>query len=158
MPPRWLIPALAAATVLLLGVTLWFGVLVHNRSSMNDHRDGALQAARQVAADFSTYDYRTADAQFRRLLSVSTGSMREQVQKSLTAVVPLLTQGKATAKGEVRDAAIVQAGNKEVSVIAVVDETVTNTAIPRGAIRRYRFLIVMNQVKGKWLVSDLKQA
>lgn len=155
VPPRWLIPTLAAVTLLLLGANIWFGVLVHNRNSKDDSRSAALQAARQVAVDFGTYDYKTADAHYRQLLSVSTGKFRDYVQKTLTAVIPVLTQEKAVGTSEVRDAAIVLAQGNQVSVMTVVDQSVTNAATPRGVPRHYRFLVVMTQVHGKWLVSDL---
>jgi Mce-associated membrane protein len=155
VPPGWLIPVLAVIAVLLLGANIWFGVLVHNRNSKDDNRDAALQAARQVAVDFGTYDYKTADAHFRQMLSVSTGKFRDYVQKTLTAFVPVLIQEKAVGTSEVRDAAIVLANGNQVSVMTFVDRSVTNAATTRAVLQRYRFLIIMTQVHGKWLVSDL---
>ena len=144
---------------MLFVCVVFYGVRdVFFRPSGSGSRDVALGAARQAATDFSTYDYKQVDAQFAHLASESTGSMKLQVQQSLQSVVPLLKQGKATAKGQVRDAAVSTVHGNEISVIAVVDETVANTSIPNGTLRRYRFLLVMTKVHGRWLLSNLEQA
>jgi Mce-associated membrane protein len=157
-PPRWLIPVLAVVLVLLLAGVSLLAVLVNNRSSTDDGRSGALQAARQVASDISSYDYEKADAQFNHLLTISTGEMRTQVQKSIESLVPLIKEGKAKSQGVIRDAAITQVRGDSVTVIAVVDQTATNTAVTKPTLHRYRFVIVMTKVDGRWLVSKLEPA
>jgi Mce-associated membrane protein len=157
-PPGWLIPVLGVLVVVLLAGVLTLVVLVGSRDSKDSGRDSGLEAARQVAADFSTYDYTKADVQFQHLLAISTGDMRKQVQQSITSFVPLIKQGKAKATGQVRDAAVVAARGNVVQVIAVVDQTGTNTVVTKPALHRYRFFLVMTKVHGDWLVSKLEQA
>src|SRR3954469_16446866 len=160
-PPaaRWGVLGLAALCVVLLAGVIYYAVmLLFFKPSSEGYRDTALASARQAATDFSTYDYRNADADFARLHDHATGAFRGQVEDAQKQLVPLLKQGKATAQGQVRDSAIIAAKPSQVRVIAVVDESVTNTSIPDGAIRRYRFLLVMSKVSGQWLVSDLQQA
>jgi Mce-associated membrane protein len=156
--PQAVIAALAAVALILVGAVVWLALLVQGQHARNSDRDSALAAARQAATDFATYDYQNVDKQFAHLATESTGAMKTQVQQSQQSVVPLIKQGKATAKGQVRDAAVAAAHSKEISIVAVVDESVTNTSIPKGALRRYRFLLVMTQVHGRWLVSSLEQA
>jgi Mce-associated membrane protein len=156
----WVAAALAVLCVALAAVVVTYGVRdVFLSPAGTSDRDAAVAAARRAATDFSTYDYNHVQAQFAHLKTIATGaSMQKQIDQSLASVVPLLQAGKATAKGVVRDTAVAQAHGKQVSVLAVVDQTVANTAIPKGALRRYRFLLVMSQVHGRWLVSDLEQA
>jgi len=157
-PVRWGAAALSVACLALLVVVIVYAVLLlFFRPSTEGYRDTALAAARQAATDFSTYDYRDADNDFTLLEKRATGKFREEVSQAKKQLVPLLKEGKATAQGTVREAAVTSASSERVQVIAVVDETVTNTAIPDGALRRYRFLLVMNKVDGRWLVSDLQQ-
>lgn len=157
-PPGWLIPVLAGVVALLVAGVSLLAVLVHNRSAKDERPEEALQAARQVASHISSYDYEKADAQFAHLLSISTGEMRTQVQKSIESLVPLIKEGKAKSQGQVRDAAITQSSGDSVTVIAVVDQTATNTAVTKPSLHRYRFVIVMTKVDGRWLVSKLEPA
>jgi Mce-associated membrane protein len=149
--------------VLSLGAVIWFAVLVHNRRTADDRVDEAVQAARQIATDISTYDYRKADEQFQHLLSISTGDMRKQVEQSIQSLVPLIKQGKARATGQVRDAAVTDVSGdptcrKQVCVMAVVDQSATNSSVTKPSLLRYRFLLVMKHEQGKWLVSNLTRA
>jgi Mce-associated membrane protein len=156
--PRAVLIALSALVVILAGVVIWLWLLVMDQHSRNDNRDAAQTTARRVATDFATYDYNTVDAQFARMSAESTGAMKAQVQQSQQSVVPLIKAAKAKATGTVRDSAVVLSHGNQISVIAVVDETVSNSAVPNGSLKRYRFLLVMQKVHGHWLLANLEQA
>jgi Mce-associated membrane protein len=148
--------ALGVAIALLLGATIWLGLAVHGQHSRNSDRTAALAAARQVITDYSTYDYNNADAQFQHLATEFTGPLKAQIQQDLSSVVSLIKSGKGTGKGQVRDVAVALQHGKNVSVIAVIDQAVTNTAIPKGELRRYRFRLVMTDVHGHWYATSME--
>jgi Mce-associated membrane protein len=148
--------ALVVAAALLAGATIWLGLAVHGQHSRNNDRSDALAAARQVITDYSTYDYNNADAQFAHLATEFTGPLKAQIQHDLSSVVSLIKSGKGTGKGQVRDAAVVLQRDKNVSIIAVIDQAVTNTAIPKGELRRYRFRLVMTDVHSHWYASSME--
>ena len=161
--PAWQAPnsvliALGVLVAILLGGVIWLWLLVMGQHSTNSNRDAAQTTARRVATDFATYDYTTVDAQFARMAAESTGAMQAQVKQSQQSVVPLIKAAKAKAVGTVRDSAVVLSHGNQISVIAVVDETVSNTAVPKGSLKRYRFLLVMQKVHGHWLLANLEQA
>jgi Mce-associated membrane protein len=148
--------ALVVAAALLVGATIWLGLLVRDQHTRNDDRTAALAGARRIVTDYSTYDYNNADAQFQHLATEFTGPLKAQIQHDLASVVSLVKSGKGTGKGQVRDAAVVLQHGKNVSVIAVIDQAVTNTAIPKGELRRYRFRLVMQQVHGHWYATSME--
>lgn len=155
-PSRDALVALGVAVALLLGATIWLGLLVHGQHSRNDDRTAALASARRIITDYSTYDYNNADAQFQHLATEFTGPLKTQIQHDLSSVVSLIKSGKGTGKGQVRDAAVVLQHGKNVSVLAVIDQAVTNTAIPKGEVRRYRFQLVMTEQHGHWYATSME--
>jgi len=148
--------ALAVAAALLAGATIWLALLVNGQHSRNDDRAAALASARRIVTDYSTYDYNNADAQFQHLATEFTGPLKAQIQHDLSSVVSLIKSGKGTGKGQVRDTAVVLQHGKNISVIAVIDQAVTNTAIPKGELRRYRFRLVMTDVHGHWYATSME--
>jgi hypothetical protein len=147
--------ALALIAALLAGATIWLALLVNGQHSRNSNRDQALQRARQILTDYTTYDYRTADTTFAHLETEFTGTLRAKIHEDLASVVSLIKSGKGTAKGRVADSAVVFQRGDKVSVVLAVDEAVTNTVLSQGAIRRFQFNVVMQKVHGDWFGTTL---
>jgi hypothetical protein len=150
--------ALAVVAALLAGATLWLGLLVNGQHGRNNDRDAAVAQAQKIITDYTTYDFNNADAQFAHLATEFSGPLKTQIQKDLSSVVALIKAGKGTAKGQVSDAAVVFQRGNTVSVLVAGDEAVTNTALPKGDVRRFRFSIVMTKAKGHWFGSTLDVA
>ena len=132
-------------------------LLVHGQHSRNSERDAAVARARQIITDYSNYDYTNADKEFAHLATEFTGSLKSTIQQDLNSVVSLIKAGKGTAKGSVRYAGVTFQHGSKITVVAVVDQTVSNTAIPKGTLRRYRFSIVVQKVHGQWYGTALEQ-
>ena len=64
-------------------------------------REGAMKSARQLALDFTTYDYQTWDADSKRVLDNSTGQFRQEFESGIQAVKADVAANKATSKGDV---------------------------------------------------------
>ncbi len=137
---------------------IWLALLVHGQHVRNSDRDGAIARARQIITDYTTYDYNHADEQFQHLATEFTGDLRNQINKDSPSVVSLIKSGKGTAKGQVSDAAVVFQRGDKVSVLVTGDQVVTNSAIPKGDLRRFRFSIVMAKSHGHWYGTTLDAA
>ena len=156
-PPSSLATAGLAAGLLLVLLLVLLIAVVRQPDTGRDDRMAALAAARQVAVDYTTYDYHHLRADFDRLKAESTGkTMLDQISTALEDGVPLLVRGKVVSEGHVLSAGVADAKDNRVAVVAAVDATVTNTVAPTGTPRRYRFQLIMTKVDGKWLVSDLQ--
>lgn len=154
----WL-SAAGFAVALLVVLVLWLAVAVLRQPGSKDAGyDAALAAARQAAVDFGTYDYRHARANFLRLRAESTGPiMRDQINKALKSAVPLIKSGKAVSTAKVLAAGIAETKGNRVAVVAALDESIKNiTTGSGGRLQRYRFLIVLTKVHGRWLVSNIE--
>jgi Mce-associated membrane protein len=151
--------ALGLVALVLIGATLWFAVLVYtDQHSSNGDRDAALAAARQVVVDYTTYDYTKLDTQFKHLSSEFTGPLKADFVQKQSALTEFLKSGKGKAQGQVVEVAITFQHGNQISIIAVADQAVANTALPSGKLNRFRFHIVMAKQHGHWLATTLAPA
>ncbi|HWD81989.1 MAG TPA: hypothetical protein VG497_23995 [Kribbella sp.] len=141
--------------VALAGLTLSVVALRKQRAD-DAERDGAMKAARQLALDFTTYDYQTSDADFQRVLDDSTGQFKQEFQAGIDAVRTEVVQNKATSKGDVKEAGVVSNDKDSAQVLVIVNAVVTNTASTTGTERRYRIKLDMVREKDRWLTADLQ--
>lgn len=119
-------------------------------------RGSALAAARQEAVNFTSYDYRHLSADFAQVTRNATGSFRKEFQTESGSLAQLIGQSHAVAVGHALDAALVSCTSTRATAIVALDDSVTNTAAPKGVVRHYRLQIVLNRVKGRWLVSNVQ--
>ncbi len=119
-------------------------------------REGAMKSARQLALDFTTYDYQTWDADSKRVLDNSTGQFRQEFESGIQAVKTDVAANKATSKGEVKEAGLVSGDKDSAEVLVIVNALVTNTASTDGVERRYRIKLDMVREKDRWLTADLQ--
>jgi Mce-associated membrane protein len=141
--------------VALAGATLSV-VALHRQSENKAQREAAMKAGRQLALDFTTYDYKTWDADTKRVLDDSTGQFKEEFQAGLNVVKAQVQTNKATSKGVVKEAAVVSNDKDSAQVLVIVDAVVTNTASVEGVQRRYRIKLDLVREKDRWLTADLQ--
>jgi Mce-associated membrane protein len=141
--------------VALAGATLSV-IALHRQGQDKAERDGAMKAARQLALDFTTYDYKTWDADAQRVLDDSTGQFKDEFQAGTTSVKAEVLTNKATSKGDVKEAAVVSNDKDSAQVLVIVNAVVTNTASADGVERRYRIKLDMVREKNHWLTADLQ--
>ncbi|TCO49528.1 Mce-associated membrane protein [Kribbella antiqua] len=141
--------------IALAGVTLSV-VALQKQSAEKTEREGAMKAARQLALDFTTYDYKTWDADSKRVLDDSTGQFKDEFQAGIAAVKTEVQTNKATSKGDVKEAAVVSNDKDSAQVLVIVNAVVTNTASTDGVERRYRIKLDMVREKDRWLTADLQ--
>jgi Mce-associated membrane protein len=153
-----LVLAWALSVVLLValaGLTLSVVALSKQRAD-DSQRDGAMKAARQLALDFTTYDYQTWDADSQRVLDESTGQFKQEFQAGIAAVKTDVVANKATSKGDVKEAGVVSHDKDSAQVLVIVNAVVTNTASATGTERRYRIKLDLVREKDRWLTADLQ--
>ncbi|WP_260738084.1 mammalian cell entry protein [Mycobacterium sp. SMC-2] len=95
-----------AAIVALATLLCWLGFRVHQSQQAQAQRDQFLRAARQVALNLTTIDWRHADADVHRILDSATGEFYNDFSKRSTPFVEVLQQAKATTVGTVTEAGL----------------------------------------------------
>jgi Mce-associated membrane protein len=143
-----LLVALVAATLSV--------VALRRQQTRNEDRAGAMAAARQLALDFTTYNYDSWDADAKRVLDDSTGQFKDEFASGSNSVKTEVVTNKATSKGDVKEAAVVSNDKDSAQVLVIVNAVVTNTAAKDGVERRYRIKLDMVREKNRWLTADFQ--
>lgn len=143
-----LLVALVAATLSVIAV--------RGQHTKNEDRAAAMAAARQLALDFTSYDYKTWDNDSKRVLDNSTGQFKEEFAAGANSVKAEVLTNQATSKGDVKEAAVVSNDKDSAQVLVIMNAVVTNTASKEGVERRYRIKLDMVREKDKWLTADLQ--
>jgi Mce-associated membrane protein len=131
-------------------------VALRRQQTRNEDRAAAMAAARQLALDFTTYNYDSWDADAKRVLDDSTGQFKEEFASGSNSVKTEVVTNKATSKGDVKEAAVVSNDKDSAQVLVIVNAVVTNTAAKDGVERRYRIKLDMVREKNRWLTADFQ--
>lgn len=152
---RWLI----APAALLLALLVAAGVLGMRALRYQDEesrRQQVLAAARQLAVDFTTLDYRHGQSDFQAVLAGSTGDFHQEFSNGLSELSDLVAKNRSVSRGEVLEAGLVSSDADSARVLLVVDSTVSNKSVPKGQLRHYRIQLDLRHQGGKWLASSLQ--
>ena len=158
---RLSVPVAFGLSVLLvaaIGAAVTFGLLLKAKSDTDAAASEALNTARSFAVTLTTYDYNNLDKNFADVLDGATGDFKNEYTGGSSTLRQLLQQAKATSRGTVLDAGVKSASTDRVEIVLVANQVVTNAAIKEGETRvdRSRFLMVMENHDGRWLVSSVR--
>jgi hypothetical protein len=151
-----------ACVVVAVSPTAVPGESAAERANDRDHADRV--AATNITKAFLDVDYRDMDPRIDKVLSLSTGTFRNQYE---TAKVDLKTQAqtaKAVATGAVRSVGIGEIHPSTAVVYVAADTKVTNVSIEKDKAagktvqdrRFYRFQLSLTRVGSRWLLNDLQ--
>lgn len=115
-----------------------------------------LEVARQVAADLVTVGSEDPEADVERILSGTTGELRQEFSDVADAFTTALGHGAVSAEGTVPSAAVVEVGEDQATVIAAVIAVVSNTDTPDGQRRAYRMQLTVDKTDAGWVVSKME--
>jgi Mce-associated membrane protein len=154
-------------TVILLGVlvaaaavlvpTMWFDL--RDLRAADAAGGEALAAAKQVAPDLLSYDYRSIEEDLARATRHTTGELTDHYKELTTSLVSKAKTQKTVQTVAVAGAGVERAARDRVEVLLFVD-TVTVKEIPgqgepRQQVTHNRARFVMVRQDGHWLVSAL---
>ncbi len=142
-----LVIALAAGSLVL-----WAGS--RSAGAADATRADILAAARQEAVNLTSQDYRTVDADLRRMADGATGQLRDDLDRRSTEAKQVVVKNKAVARGVAVEAGLVVLRDDSATALVAVDSTVTSGGTA-SASRRYRLQLDLTRVGDRWLVSNL---
>jgi len=116
-------------------------------------RSTALAAAQTYAVDLTTYDYAQLAAQQAKLAGESTAAFQATFANSMKTLGPIFQQLHATATGKVVDVAVVDATDKQATVIAFVDQTASSKQMTKPEAQSSRVKLTLVRKAGAWLLD-----
>lgn len=165
---RILVVVTATVTVLLAVACLVVALrptAVPGRSGAekaNDRDVAVYAAARTVTRAFLDVDYRGMDSRIDKVLSLSTGTFKNQYETARADLAAKTKQAKTVATGAVLDVGIGDIDDDHAVVYVAADSVVTNVSVQKeqGAdakqTRYYRFQLNLTRVGDRWLLGDLQ--
>ena len=149
-----LVLGLALVAALVLAVVLGRQAL-DQRAEARD-RSAALAAARQIAVNFSTLDYRTFDRDTARVTAVATGTFKSDFAAQAAQIKQVVLADKSVYTGQAPEAALVSLSPNSARVLVALDAQVTNTSTTTPAARHYRVQLDLTKAHGGWFANQLQ--
>jgi Mce-associated membrane protein len=148
--------SLGLAVVAALVLAAFFGRQVLVQRGHAQDRADAVAAARQVAVNFSTLDYRTFDRDTARVTAETTGAFRTDFSAQAAQIKQVVVADKSVSTGQVGQVAVVSSTSTSARVLVVLDANVTNTSTTTPTARHYRVQLDLTKVHGRWLANQLQ--
>lgn len=156
---RTAVRVLAGLAVLLLAADVALGVLLvsrrAHRQALDDARADAVAAARQVLVNLDSISAASVDKDLARVLGGTTGTFRDQFQRSQAQLKELIVANKTRSSAEVRSAGVVRVDTSSATVLVATDRTVSDASTPTGQVVNERWTVDLEKHGGRWLVADL---
>lgn len=160
---RWAAALLLAVVLAGAGFAGWALLQQHRKDSA---AHAALDTAREYAVTLTTADATTIDQQITKIIDGSTGDFHDRFAKHSSELRQMLLANKVATHGEVVDSAVKSATTHKVTVLLFVKQSFTSAALPAPPPGQpadpppdvTSMAITMQQVDGRWLVSDVVPA
>ncbi len=163
-PPRWLVPAGAAATAASVLVSAVFGGLWWNAAASDDYeraaaRDRVTQAASKGVIAFTELDHENPDAYFERQKEIVTGDLLKQIENMEQNYREAISKAKTTVTSTVQDVAVEELNTAEgtAGALATVSNEITQGEQTATKVMRLQIELKRRDEDGQrvWKVSNL---
>jgi Mce-associated membrane protein len=151
--PRWVVVALTAVVVVLLGAVAFLGYLAWHDARSRQAADDALAAARVGGETLFSYDHRTIDADIAAAKKVVTGKMATDYADTSGAIKPLAIENGAIVEASVSEAGLVSAEPDRVVVMLYLNQSTQGKTIQGTRVDYSRVRMTMVPVDGEWRIA-----
>lgn len=154
--PAWLLVLVAAATLVVAGVTTWIYVTQPSDSAVEDATSAAQSAAERAVVPILSYDARNIEESQAAAQQYLTGSYREEYDQLFDGIIAQNAPSTGTVlEAELVRSGIVRADEDRVEVFVLVNQTRTNKESREPQVYKNWVTITMEKVDGDWLVSGM---
>ncbi|MFI0405352.1 hypothetical protein [Actinomadura sp. 3N508] len=146
-------------SVVVIGLAVasgWLGVITLQNRDEADQKAKAMQSARQMGVNLMSLDAATAQRDLDRIVSGTTGNLKNKLGSQSKAFLDQITKYKAKSTVSDVDAALVSIDDDSAEVMVSLNGTVTNDKVKNGTPQGYRYQMDLSRVGDRWLVSGLE--
>ncbi|GAA3645678.1 hypothetical protein GCM10022224_005500 [Nonomuraea antimicrobica] len=157
-PARILIAALSGLLAVLVGAGVWIAALARDEQGRAGEGQAVLLAAGLHAKNLISLDYKTVDADMRRILESSTGSARAEYEANAAKLKSTTLENKVVQQGVLRATGLVSMTATTARVLVVADVEIRwdgSKSAPQD--RYYRWQMDLGKAGRLWLVSKVVQ-
>ncbi|WP_243858395.1 mce associated protein mas1a [Mycobacterium sp. DL440] len=142
------VAATAALVVLSIGA-------YHHRQD-DALRTEAVQMSRDYLVAMAAFDYQKMDANRDHIVSGSTPAFAAKYDEMVKALRDIVVTSKGVATATAERVAVDSLDGDTATVVAFVDQHVTNVTAPQGSNQKYRMVVKLVRSGDRWIVDDVQ--
>ncbi|TYB52723.1 hypothetical protein FXF51_50530 [Nonomuraea sp. PA05] len=157
-PARILLAALSGVLAVLVGTGVWIAAQARDEQGRAGDEQAALLAAGTHAKNLMSLDYKSADADVRRIIGSSTGAARVEYEANATKLRTTTVENKVVQHGVLRATGLVSMTATTARVLVVGDVEIRwdgSDSPPQE--RFYRWQMDLSKVGEAWLAAKVVQ-
>lgn len=159
--PSGLKRLLVAGTVALVALAAAAAIVVLSLGEYQHRRDDALRAeavstSREYLIAMAGFDYQKMDANRDHIVSGSTPAFAAKYDEMVKALRDIVVTSKGVATATADRVAVDALDGDTATVIAFVDQHVTNVTAPQGSNQKYRMVVNLVRSGDRWIVDDVQ--
>jgi Mce-associated membrane protein len=128
---------------------------LNSQNSLNSARTGALSSAKTYAVDLASYNYKTLNQDFGKVLAESTPTFKQNFTLSSEALKTAIVKYDASATANVVGAGLVSVTTSRAVVLVFLNQTVDNTLQKNKPTTESRVEITLVRSDGRWLIDQV---
>ncbi|ALI28915.1 hypothetical protein XA26_51210 [Mycolicibacterium fortuitum] len=154
---RLLVPALVA----MVALAATAAIVVLSIGEYQHRQDDALRAeavatSRDYLIAMAGFDYQKMDANRDHIVSGSTQAFAAKYDEMVKALRDIVVTSKGVATATADRVAVDALDGDTATVIAFVDQHVTNVTAPQGSNQKYRMVVKLVRSGDRWIVDDVQ--
>lgn len=150
-----IVSALGAVCVLLAATAIFLLVKKNDQDAREQAGRDALTAAAAAAQDFSSYDYRSLDSNFKTAMNEATGEWLKQYRQLTDQIRTTAAQAQVVVVGTVLKTGLEQVSPDRVVAVVFLNQQTAKAGQDKGY-DQYRLRLTLEKHGGRWLVSNLQ--
>ncbi|MGV0737138.1 mce associated protein mas1a [Mycobacterium syngnathidarum] len=143
--------ALAATTALVL---LSISEYQHRRDDAL--RSQAVSMSRDYLVAMAAFDYQKMDANREHIVANSTPGFAAKYDEMVKALRDIVVTSKGVATATADHVVVDSLDGDTATVVAFVDQHVTNVTAPQGSDQKYRMVVKLVRSGDRWIVDDVQ--
>ena len=119
-------------------------------------RAQAVDSTRDYLAAMAAFDYQKLDANRDRIVTNSTAGFAAKYDEMVKALRDIVVTSKGVATATADHVVVERLDGSNATVIAFVDQHVTNVTAPQGSEQKYRMVVTLVRDGDRWIVNDVQ--
>lgn len=144
------VAAAAAAALVVLSV----GEYRHRHDDAL--RAQAVSSTHDYLAAMAAFDYQNMDANRDRIVANSSPEFAAKYDEMVKALRDIVVTSKGLATATADHVVVERIDSNAATVVAFVDQHVTNVTAPQGSEQKYRMVVTLIRDGDRWIVNDVQ--
>jgi len=149
---RVLVGLLVAAFIAATGALSY---TLYQQSELHRLQDEATRTTHDYLVAMAGFDYQKLDANKGLITGASTEQFAKKYDEMVGALRDIVVSSKGVATATADHVAVEHLDEHSATVIAFVDQHVTNVTAPQGNDQRYRMVVTLVRSGDRWIVDDV---